>query len=545
MLFTFRPASLLISLGCAMACAWPVSNSFGKRPCVQDTKQDQQNSTQDAQNQAAPGAKLQDSDLRASEQQGGQPGNTQQATQQATGAVAKQKMLDEIGKLIPGSYRDSSELKSEFRTAIDLFAESKVDEAKAKLDEIKANHEEIPPGDYILGGMFMAVGNAQAGLQRLETAAKEFPDYPSIYLAFARMSITQGRFTDAFALATVAQLRLDTGTWSQTQRELFRLGILDIQVDVEIKRQQWEATLEHLAELKQLKPENSRFSLLTAQVYFEQGEVDKSLENLRITKKLEEKRQQPEVTLADWFLIKQDIDESRKWMEKAVADYPDDSSVFLNYSRWLLSNNELGKAAQAAQKAGELGADKYQTTFLRGQVAFTRRDYGVAEQHFSNLVQYKPADVEASNLYTLSLIESNAPEKKDRALQLASMNARMYPRNAAILSTLGWVLFKTGNVQQAQQVFQQVANVRPMTPTTSFFLASFLAKNNDNETAKRFLDASLNNKGYFIYRSAAQELKRTIDSKPTELPEKTESSPGKASPNKGGLPEKNSDGKDG
>ena len=49
---------------------------------------------------------------------------------------------------------------------------------------------------------------------------------------------------------------------------------------------------------------------------------------------------------------------------------------------------------------------------------------------------------------------SQDKDKKNRAVQLAEINARQYPRSAAALSTLGWVYYRMGRAADAEQALR-------------------------------------------------------------------------------------------
>lgn len=434
--------------------------------------------------------------------------NTPTENSQVTAARqnARQTLLAAVDKLTPGAVPADSDLEKSVYEAIDIFLKNDVEGSLEKLKEIRTAHPVLPPAEMVLSGFLFTAGDNANGLRYLESAATNSPDYPSTYSGFSRIAINQNRLTDAYALCQVAQEKIANGDWSDEQKNFFRIEVLDSLADISIKRLQWDSALQHLNEVRILLPENGKITLKMAQVHFEREEVDKSLENLNITAKLSTDLRKPEVIIADWFLVKRNIEESKKWLDKAVENYPADGEVFLARAQWLMRNNQFPQAAEAATKAEELGADGYQVTFVKGQIAFVRRAYDIAEMHFSKLNQLRPGDVESSNLLTLALIESENPDKIQKALQLATMNQRVYPRNTAILATLGWVYFKTGNLQQAQQIFQSLVNVRPMPQATGYFVANFLNERGEKKAASVILKATLESDGFYIYRARAKEL---------------------------------------
>ncbi len=423
---------------------------------------------------------------------------------------ARQTLLQQIDKLSPGSVSPDSEMEKKLQEAIDLFLNNKPDETRQLLGEARTQFPTLPPPNLLMSVMYFAAGNNAAGIQSLEQCAADDPQYPSTYSGFARIAVNQNRFTDALALCLMAIQKIEQGSWSEEQVSFFRVEALDSMADVAISRKQWEPALAHLSELRQLLPENGKVTLKMAQVYFELDRIDESLRSLVITETLSNELRKPEVIIADWYLINKDNEKSREWIGRAIDKYPTEGGVHLALAQWQLRNNKLPEAAENAHKASTLGADEYNSTYLKGQIAFNRRQYDNAETHFSKLNQIRPGDVQASNFLVLSLIESDQPEKRQRALELASMNQRLYPRESGILASLGWVYFKSGNIKQAEEIFQNLINVQPMTPATGYFIANVMSKNGATDSAIQFLKLTLETDAFFIYRNRAQQMYDTL-----------------------------------
>ena len=149
---------------------------------------------------------------------------------------------------------------------------------------------------------------------------------------------------------------------------------------------------------------------------------------------------------------------------------------------------------------------------IKGQIAFSRRSYPVAEKHFDKVHQGRPNDAEASKMLALSLIDSTDPQKQQRALELAQINQRSNPQNAALMATLGWVYFRLGKIKEAEAAFQRVAATGSVPPNSAYFLAQYLASRQRPDVARELLEAAIASRQFFMYRARAEELLAQLNS---------------------------------
>ena len=100
-------------------------------------------------------------------------------------------------------------------------------------------------------------------------------------------------------------------------------------------------------------------------------------------------------------------------------------------------------------------------------------------------------NTDASNNLALVLCEQNDDAKKDRALQYAEDNVRLSNRSPQSLSTYGWVLYRLGRRDAAEQVLTSVAQAGPMSPDLAYYLAQVYSERDRKTDAKNLLEAAL------------------------------------------------------
>jgi tetratricopeptide (TPR) repeat protein len=116
----------------------------------------------------------------------------------------------------------------------------------------------------------------------------------------------------------------------------------------------------------------------------------------------------------------------------------------------------------------------------------------------------------------LCLAESDDAAKQQTALEIANGNFRANPNSPQMASTLAWILYRMGNVQQAKQLFSQVTSLANFPSDTAFYVSRLLIEEGDDENAANLLRESLKAPGLFLYRKRAEEELAAIEKRLAE-----------------------------
>src|SRR5207245_5682043 len=95
-------------------------------------------------------------------------------------------------------------------------------------------------------------------------------------------------------------------------------------------------------------------------------------------------------------------------------------------------------------------------------------DYQKARDTYEKLLALNPDSVLALN--NLAYLYAEHLNQLDRAYELAEKARTLKPNEAEIADTLGWILYKRGDYQQALALLQESANKLPETPGVQFHL---------------------------------------------------------------------------
>jgi Tfp pilus assembly protein PilF len=83
---------------------------------------------------------------------------------------------------------------------------------------------------------------------------------------------------------------------------------------------------------------------------------------------------------------------------------------------------------------------------------------------------------------------------------------RKFPRQPEALATLGWTLYKAGQVDQAEQVLGRVFATGNISAATAYYMARIAVQRGRTDQAKRLLQSALDTSGNFAKRDEAEAL---------------------------------------
>ena len=441
------------------------------------------------------------------------PGTAQQAGNGALNSVGEKvagNLLKEMTRMIPGDVEPGSKLETSLKEVAELFAKRQLNDAKSALWKIKANESRVPPIELLFASMAYAVGDGNSGRRLLESAAISHGDYPDIYFSFARLALGQNRITDADALADKALLTIQSsnGAFDEDQLSHFKRRYYDTKYQVAKSRGKKDEARAAVAELEKVSPGSVPTLLARAEVAFEFDEVDKSLEILRQLEKLKSGDNIPpaEVTVASWLQRKGKPEDAGLLLKQAASERRSNEKVQLAFAQWLISREDFPGTLSAIKRIEEINGDSSASRELRGKVAFAQGAYAMAEGQFKRLTTDNPTNFDYANLYALSLAHSPKKEKQDLAVNLARQVAQAKTNNVVAVSSLAYVLMKSGQIDAAKAILAKVIKQRNLNPEVTFIVCYMLSETGQKDQSQAVLRKVLNSKGLFLFRTEAKKL---------------------------------------
>ncbi len=426
-------------------------------------------------------------------------------------------LVGEVDLLTPGGISNDAKLKEGVTSAVRAFIDGDAAGTYEQLERLRLAHSKLPPTSLVIAALHFTTGNVAEGARQLEDAANASPNLPKIYNAFARIAISQGRKTDARVLLEKSQTLIKENKWSAEDLAYFEKMHADAMADLLILRDDFGSAREFLEALLKNDPNMSKSIMRLAQIDFRQGKIEDCLKRLEEFRRLTPDSRVPELMLATLLAQTGDESSAENWVVKALEKYPAEQPVVLEYLDWMVAHENFEKADELLQrmevKIGSLPA----VLMLKGKMAFARQEYEQAEKLFSTLRTSEPTNAEVSTMLALSMAELNDPEKLQKAMEIAGQNVQLQPRNPTIMAVLGYLFLKSNNLPAAGEWLNRSTQSGTIAAESAFYIAEFLNKQGDKARALELVNTSLENRGLFLYRQPALQLKKQLSDKDESL----------------------------
>jgi Tfp pilus assembly protein PilF len=365
----------------------------------------------------------------------------------------------------------------------------------------------------MLGELFLTHNNVAAGRAELEKVAVEDPKYPGTYLLFANLALTDGRITDAQLLLDRAE-SLEGELKDGDRKKTLQTSVRSAKVSICEARKDWPGVIKTTAEWLTIDPESGKARQRKARALVAQGQIPEATKELEAAYQHDKTMLLPDLALATFFSEFNDYKSAEECLLRAAKAFPKDAKVQQSVANWMLMQDRAKDAAPYVVEALKIDPTSIDARYLAGMIARNNRDYKTAETSFETVLRDAPANFPASNQLTLILADQDDETKRRRAVEMAEMNARQYPRSADAVATLGWVYYRAGKLDQAEQALQSAISGGRATSDMAYYLAHVMADRGRIDDAAKLLQGALKAQGNFTFRKEAQSWLDRITSKP-------------------------------
>jgi Tfp pilus assembly protein PilF len=392
----------------------------------------------------------------------------------------------------------------EIDQAIERFKKRDYDQCLTLLKSASASHPDQLPPQLLFAKICLLFDQPAMGRAALEQAVVENPELPDVYLVFGRLAVHDNRLTDAQLQFDKALALSASDTWSDPQKRGFLVDAYTGLASVAELRKDWPAAAAHLANWLKLEAKNGQARGRLAAALFRQGQREKAHAELEQAVKDDSTVEPAGILLGRLFTEEGNLKKAAEWMEYAVKLTPNDPVAHQGYAAWLLDHHQLEQAKTEAEAATRLNPSSADAKGLRGLIAWHLKDYAAAERIFQELHLETPGNFAASNLWALASVEQPFADKRQRAWQVAQMNAQLFPNSPEAMSTLGWVAYRVGRIDQAEQSLRAALATRKANSETAYYLARVLADRQKDEEVRQWLKVAVDTPGRFAFRAEAQ-----------------------------------------
>ena len=200
--------------------------------------------------------------------------------------------------------------------------------------------------------------------------------------------------------------------------------------------------------------------------YRQAQQFDKSIEIARKAVDANPKKREPKLMLAGELADQGKADEAFAMTKDLLTNTPDDRMVWtaigqmnVRLRRWKEAEDALAKAEPLTNKK----EDKLYLLFLRGELAERQKHFEQAEQYFRQVLELDPSN--AMTLNYLGYMLADKGLRLPEALKMIRKAVDQEPWNGAYLDSLGWVYFKMGEYELAEDNLRQAVARNQTDPT--------------------------------------------------------------------------------
>jgi tetratricopeptide (TPR) repeat protein len=361
------------------------------------------------------------------------------------------EVLERLDKKYPGAPIIKYQLARAY------LRNNNVNQAKAALDEVVSGDPNYDDAVLLLAQVNLRTGHADAAIEPLTRLLKRRPDLRTAALLLASAYGALDRFDDA-ALVLEEQDRVAP---NDPQLQI-ALGMTYRQA----KRN--DEARQAFEKATQLAPDN----LVPVNALLDLDLLDKHFDaaRQRIRRQFQKNPDAP----AAHFLEGKILVAERKWdsaegeLQKTLQLDPNFSSAYDLLVQAYLATNKLPQAVSQLQ--AELSQNPNNAPALMTLALLYERmqDYPKERDAYEKLLVIKPEFFPALN--NLAYLYAERLNDLDKAYDLARKAHELQPQDAAAADTLGWVLYKRGDYQQALTILQESAEKAADRPEIQFHL---------------------------------------------------------------------------
>jgi len=410
----------------------------------------------------------------------------------------------------PSADLTDPEIQKELEKAVDAFNASQFAVTLDVLKSLFAKHPEIVPPRIVLAQWFARSNLGTAVRTNLEMGTEEVPADPEAFLLLAEISLKEGGLTAAEALLTQAAAKLKAYNANPTRKQNLSSSLRRVTTDLYEARERWPRMEESINQ--QIEADGTTAELLRKKgvaIFQQKKDADAKkvfVEADRLEANLESKGLPADAVMSQLYVLRGDRESARKSLEAALAANPASREVLILSIQMRINDDKLEEAKPLAEKLMKDNPALPSARELLATVALYLEDYSAAEKLFEELLLASPMETKHANGLALALCEQDSLEKMQRALAYAVENVRKDQNNSEYLGTLGWVLYKADQLDQAADALKQSAASGQINAATAYYFARLAVKTGKSEEAKLLLNAALSGGSQFAKRRDAVKL---------------------------------------
>lgn len=204
-----------------------------------------------------------------------------------------------------------------------------------------------------------------------------------------------------------------------------------------------------------------------------------------------------------------DFSQAFTQLKKIVDIQPDFLSPHNDLAKLYLIMGETEKSIEEYKKLSDLDPKNASVRLSIGNIYSRQGEIDQAINEYKQVIALAPDSPVGYNELAYNYAESKT--NLDKGLEYALKAAKLAPKDASILDTLGWVYFKKDNFNKAIESLKSAVESRPNSPTIRFHLGMAYYKSGNLKNALNEYKNSLKISGRFKEAPKAKEMIKSIE----------------------------------
>lgn len=285
-------------------------------------------------------------------------------------------------------------------------------------------------------------------LKRLSAFLDQYPNSRDVRMSYARLLVGEKRYPEART-----QFEKLLSLHKDDTEAIYGVGLLAMQAKDYATA---EANLTHLLELGFRDPNGLRFTL--AQISEEQKDWPRAI-GWYDTIRRGEHALQARMRTANALAKQGKLDDARVYLQAVSASEPERVQLLIAEAQLLREANRNGDAFELLGKALEKNPEQPDLLYDHALTAEKLNRLDVLESNLRALIKVKPDHAHAYNALGYSFADRN--ERLPEARKLIERALELAPEDYYIMDSLGWVLYRMGDLKGAAQQLRRAWSGRP------------------------------------------------------------------------------------
>lgn len=358
-----------------------------------------------------------------------------------------------------------------YALAITALVEKDFSTAEKEANQLIEAHPDWPKGYLVLSRIHLARGDKAQAQALLADAVDRFAEDPLLRSAYARLLVDAKKYQLAYeqfqVLEQIEQGRGDSSYW---------MGL------IALEQGRNEVARKHFLHLMSLDKRTDLAAYYLGRIA---EDADQPKQAIDWYQRAEggEFNDEAQVRVVRLMADQGAIGEALEWLQRKRIQYPDQSVRLYLIEVSLLRDHGTPEQVMALfDKAINAMPGNSDLLYARGLYAASQNRLDILERDMLQVIDSDPENADALNALGYTLADQT--DRHQEALDYIQRALALKPDSAAILDSMGWVMFRMGRLQEALEYLQRAFAKLP-DPEIAAHLGEVLWMTGDHQQAQQ------------------------------------------------------------